>query len=199
MAIINRVARLFKADLHAVLDHIEEPELQLKQALREMQEELLEIENKIHALEVEQDHLTHNQANSEQLIMQADDEIVICLENENSELAKTMIRRKLEAEKMLRVIEQQYSQSIKRMQELKKQQQEYTASFNSMQQKADLFALSLSKKANPATNKITDYCMPEISDSDVEVALLKEQKKFKEQGAYRKSGEAVDAKSTASK
>ena len=37
MALITRLSRLFEADFHAVLDRIEEPELQLKQAVREMQ------------------------------------------------------------------------------------------------------------------------------------------------------------------
>ena len=37
MALINRLSRLFKADFHAVLDQIEEPELLLKQAIREME------------------------------------------------------------------------------------------------------------------------------------------------------------------
>jgi phage shock protein A len=33
MALINRISRLFKADFHAVLDQIEEPEGLLKQAI----------------------------------------------------------------------------------------------------------------------------------------------------------------------
>ena len=40
MALINRVTRLFKADIHAVLDQIEEPEQLLRQAVRDMEEEL---------------------------------------------------------------------------------------------------------------------------------------------------------------
>ena len=40
MALIRRVARLITADVHAVLDQIEEPEIVLKQAIREMEEEL---------------------------------------------------------------------------------------------------------------------------------------------------------------
>ena len=40
MALIKRLSRLFAADLHAVLDQIEEPEALLKQAVREMEEEL---------------------------------------------------------------------------------------------------------------------------------------------------------------
>lgn len=36
MALINRATRLFRADLHAVLDRIEEPDILLRQAVREM-------------------------------------------------------------------------------------------------------------------------------------------------------------------
>ena len=37
MALVTRLSRLFQADFHAVLDRIEEPDLQLRQAVREMQ------------------------------------------------------------------------------------------------------------------------------------------------------------------
>ena len=40
MALISRVSRLFTADVHAVLDRIEEPEVLLKQAIREMEDEV---------------------------------------------------------------------------------------------------------------------------------------------------------------
>ena len=40
MALINRISRLFRADFHAVLDRVEEPEVLLKQALREMEDAL---------------------------------------------------------------------------------------------------------------------------------------------------------------
>lgn len=40
MALINRISRLFSADFNAVLDRIEEPDVLLKQALREMEEDI---------------------------------------------------------------------------------------------------------------------------------------------------------------
>ena len=57
MALINRVARLFKADFHAVLDQIEEPELLLKQAVREMEDELAESEQRIRVCTHDQEAL----------------------------------------------------------------------------------------------------------------------------------------------
>jgi hypothetical protein len=40
MALITRVSRLFRADVNAVLDRMEEPEILLRQAVREMEEEV---------------------------------------------------------------------------------------------------------------------------------------------------------------
>ena len=47
MALINRLTRLVKADFHAVLDNLEEPEQLLKQAIRDMEDELAETEQRV--------------------------------------------------------------------------------------------------------------------------------------------------------
>ena len=47
MALINRISRLVKADFHAVLDQIEEPGQLLKQAIRDMEDDLAETEKRI--------------------------------------------------------------------------------------------------------------------------------------------------------
>ena len=57
MALVTRISRLFQADFHAVLDRIEEPDLQLRQAVREMQ----------YALEQDQQRLQLLQHEAEQL------------------------------------------------------------------------------------------------------------------------------------
>ena len=47
MALIHRVSRLFRADFNAVLDHIEEPELLLRQSIRDMEDELADCDRRI--------------------------------------------------------------------------------------------------------------------------------------------------------
>ncbi|MGH8626524.1 MAG: PspA/IM30 family protein [Gammaproteobacteria bacterium] len=54
MALITRVARLFRSDLHVVLDRVEEPEVLLRQAIREMEEELSSDEQRIKLMRHEQ-------------------------------------------------------------------------------------------------------------------------------------------------
>ena len=57
MALITRFTRLFTADLHALLDRLEEPDVVLKQAIREMEEELAGREQRIRRLDLEREHL----------------------------------------------------------------------------------------------------------------------------------------------
>jgi len=40
MTLITRVSRLFRADMHGILDWLEEPETVLKQAVRDMESEI---------------------------------------------------------------------------------------------------------------------------------------------------------------
>ena len=54
MTLITRLSRLFHADVNAVIDQLEEPELLLKQAIREMEETLNNDERQLKLLNLEQ-------------------------------------------------------------------------------------------------------------------------------------------------
>ena len=47
MALITRVSRLLRADVHAVLDRLEEPDVLLQQAIRDMEEVVAEQRNQV--------------------------------------------------------------------------------------------------------------------------------------------------------
>ena len=66
MALVNRVTRLFKADFHAVLDRIEEPDVLLRQAIREMQDDLAGDEQQLRSLKVEARQLEQREADLQQ-------------------------------------------------------------------------------------------------------------------------------------
>jgi len=59
MALITRLSRLFQADFHAVLDRIEEPDIQLKQAIREMQIDLQQSEQRLALMQHESETLSN--------------------------------------------------------------------------------------------------------------------------------------------
>ena len=99
MALITRVSRLFQADFHAVLDRIEEPEVLLRQAVREMEEELARDEQRSKMLTHEQRQLVTRETGLKQSLHDIDEELDTCFAAGNDELARACIRRKLEAQR----------------------------------------------------------------------------------------------------
>lgn len=175
MPIINRLARLFKADIHAVLDHIEEPEQQLKQSIREMANELANVEHDIKAGKLELDNLADQKKTISDRITQAEDEINVCLTNNNDKLAREFIRRKLESLAVLSNVDGVRAKTQKHLKKLEEQHKEYTSLLTGMQQKAELIG-SYSDRNQHLNTAQTINCA--VSEDDIEVALLKEQELF---------------------
>ena len=119
MALIRRVSRLFAADMHAVLDQIEEPEIVLRQAIREMEEELTRQRQREQWLVAE---VESTAARIEALVKQdrdLDAKLDICFANDNEPLAKKLVRRKLETAKLAEQIEVRREAQGKELDELR--------------------------------------------------------------------------------
>ena len=80
MALINRMSRLFTADVHAVLDRIEEPDVLLKHAVREMEEELARGEQRARALEHEHEALGERQRKAEAALKELGEQLDVCFD-----------------------------------------------------------------------------------------------------------------------
>ena len=78
MALITRISRLFRADFNAVLDRIEEPDVLLKQALREMEEDLHSDKQQLNFLEKESVQLETKINDIKKTIEQVNQELDIC-------------------------------------------------------------------------------------------------------------------------
>ena len=80
MTLIARVSRLFRADLHAVLDRVEEPDLVLRQAVREMKEDLARDGRRMAVLRTEIQRIAARDAEIEQALSGIEEELDICFE-----------------------------------------------------------------------------------------------------------------------
>ena len=172
MALITRVSRLFQADFHAVLDRIEEPEVLLRQAVREMEEELARDEQRSKVLTHEQRQLVAREAELTQSLQKIEEELDTCFSAGNDELARACIRRKLEAQRLGKLLSRKRGAISETLTELNTRLGENQARLESMRQKAELLA-GEGVRARPAD----DWSQTDISvrDEDVEVAFLREQ------------------------
>ena len=174
MALITRVSRLFQADFHAVLDRIEEPEVLLRQAVREMEEELASDEQRSRILKHEQGQLTAREIDLEQTLQELDEQLDICFDSGNDDLARASIKRKLETQQYCKGLARKRQALQEMLDDLDTRLRENRSRLASMRQKAELLAEETAR-ARPVDN----WTIPDITvrDEDVEVALLREKQK----------------------
>ena len=177
MALISRFTRLFRADLHAVLDRIEEPEVLLRQSLREMEENQREDQRSLKILAQELDALPALQADVATQLTQVQEEITLCLDSDNDKLARSKIRRKLELQQRTQRLQTKHESLSKQVVELRERVATNQQRLESMRQKLEVLCQE-SKQHDPQHSFIGESL---ISEDDIEVALLREKQRHDKQ------------------
>ncbi len=93
MALINRISRLFKADFHAVLDQIEEPEALLKQAIRDMEDDLAGATQRINLCAHDQETLSVRKTELEDTVSEFEIKLDLCFESGLAHTQRFLIMR----------------------------------------------------------------------------------------------------------
>ena len=176
MALINRMSRLFTADMHAVLDRIEEPEALLRQAIREMEEEVARNEQRIKWLEHERGELQAREEKAAASLSDLDEQLDVCFESDNEELARKLIRRKLETEQLATALTTKRESTEKTLADRTASLAEYRERLEGMRQKAEL----LTEEAQTTSfgdDRAWARGEGTVGDDEVEVAFLREKQR----------------------
>ena len=178
MALITRVARLFRADMHAVLDRMEEPELLLKQAIREMEEALDQDQRQRQLMTLEAKQIA---ARLQQLTRRLDEterELDLCFDNGNETLARNLLRRKLEARAFAHFLEEQQQTLESDGDALDQRIAQNRSELEHLRQKASLLSPQTTCEEQGAAWREPDFMQRfSVNDDDVELALLRERQK----------------------
>jgi phage shock protein A len=174
MTLLTRLTRLFRADVHAVLDSIEEPEVLLRQAIREMEEALENDVRSIRNMEWERQQLTACSTEMNSGLSAIDAEIDLCFAANKETLVRALIRRKLEMQHQLRSVNSKLTNIEEEQSRLNKHVAEKQACLNKIRQQAEMVSAQDKKGAerNFRTSPETS-----IGDEDIEIALLREKQK----------------------
>jgi len=176
MALINRIARLFKADFNAVLDQIEEPEQLLKQAIRDMEDELAAIEQRVSSCAHEQRIIGARRNELEVAREDYNDQLNLCFESGKDDLARSLIRKKLEAERLLKQLVSRLQANEAYLGEQRKLLEDNRVTLESLRQKSELIS---HRSSNPGPGSdFDDFGRMSrdfaIGDDEVEIAYLRE-------------------------
>lgn len=179
MTIITRMTRLFTADFHRVLDHIEEPEALLHQAIREMQTSLETAETNLANSQLRKQELANRVVELKQSLNEIDSQLDLCFESNKDDLARDIVKRKLKAcalEKRLNAQQSTLHQSINQQQEALAQNQ---LSLEHLKQKADSISANATDDHQHCKNINSIMACVDgvtVNDTDIDVAFLQEKK-----------------------
>jgi phage shock protein A len=174
MSLIHRIARLFKADLHGILDSLEEPDIMLKQAVREMQEEIGHSETQLKALNKQVEQLLTATRDLACKLPAIEAQIDFCFATANEALAKTLLRKKLEAQQSLRRLEKRHQTLQDEKTAVEAELAARRDKLNSVVEQMALF--DVTSNPDEATEN-TSQNSQAVSQEDVELAYLQEKQR----------------------
>ena len=171
MTIVNRLSRLLSADVHAVLDRLEEPQALLNAAVRDMEDETTRLGQQLQRRQTELASLDRREIELSQAIAEIDEQLDLCFESGEDGLARSLIKRKLGHETLARSVATRRQNLNSELEAARKRYSEQQQRLESIRQKAEL----TTDDAEPTIDPLGTHLGASISEDDVEVAFLKEQ------------------------
>ncbi len=170
---MNRFTRLFRADMNAILDNLEEPEIILKQALREMETSLLLDETQLKKIQGQLKITETTIISAQDCVEKYQIEIQLCLDAKNDSLAKSLIRKKLHQQNIIQSSKKSVSALLSHQSNLASSIKEKQQTLNELKQKIKLITV----KPNLDNVHSLGSDFNSVSEEDVEIELLRLQSK----------------------
>lgn len=175
MPIVNRFARLLRADLNALVDRIEEPALVAREAVREMEHELATLEQRAQALATGDAALAREDAHHADTLVRLDHELDSCLAAGAEALARDVVRRKLEHAGRRDALQRARERNAAAQTAL-------TAAIDAARAELATLRARLAAHADvaPERNHVVTAASPEAgppSEAEIDIALLREKER----------------------
>jgi phage shock protein A len=168
MGIMNRMFHIFRADIHGVMDQIEDQGLILKQQIREMDQALDRKQAQLANMHAARDQVRKDLDRCQAEIKKMDMEITTALGKDRDDIAKHMIRR-------LRPLRDHAEELQRNMESLDQEAQEMEENLRQQRLAADDLRLRtktfLLRSQKPESN-IPNASANEASDEEIELELL---------------------------
>jgi phage shock protein A len=177
MTLIQRMTRLLKADLHGLLDGLEEPEEVVKQTIRDMEEALEHKEQTLAALHTTLQQLSAEEQEIGRTVRDIDHHIDLCFEAGNDALARNFIRKRLETQRQARQVTRAVEETQARRVALEHTIAEQRDQPAAVVQQLNLYMATRQRHASATAPYTSGHSSAVVTDDEVEVAFLDEQRR----------------------
>ncbi|MCP5206532.1 MAG: PspA/IM30 family protein [Hahellaceae bacterium] len=171
MALLKRFNQLLHADIHAMLDQIEDPSALLKQSIREMEAALLKNQLQLQQLQSDHERLTGVEASLSTELCRIEESLDLAIDAKDDALAKNLVRRKLQSTNLLQTIKSQNQQRLESIAKQEKQILQQQMTIDGLKQKC----AALTEPSQPISCS-DDFAMT-ITADDIDIALLREKQR----------------------
>ena len=177
MTLIARITRLFKADLHGILDGLEEPEEVIKQAIRDMEEDIATQEGRLADLHAVLQRLDREAQETTTAMQEIEQHIDTCFAAENEPLAKNLIRQRLEIARRAKGLARAQEETRARRDELATRIAAHKAQLTAVVQKLKLYEETRASHVWTSSTGSPLQSEHGVTDDEVEVAFLAEKRR----------------------
>jgi phage shock protein A len=175
MSLLHRIARLFKADMHGILDALEEPDIMLKQAVREMSEEIEHAEAQSKTLARQIDRTAAKKQELSALLAEVGEQLDFCFAENNESLAKALLRKRLETQQTLQLLDKRRQALLQEKAVLETELAERQDKLKSILDKITLFSAQQVDECHAGYDaKGESVLCKTVTQEDVELAYCKE-------------------------
>lgn len=129
MGMMTRITRLWKADMHGVMDQLEDKALMLKQCLREMEQSLQEKRRRLNRLSRTCDQMRSEITVREKEHHELENDLSLAVKKNKDDIARLLIRKRLvikaEAERLSGQLKQMEEEQNRLAERVQRQQRQY--------------------------------------------------------------------------
>ncbi len=183
MTLVKRFTRLITADVHSVLDSIEEPVTLIKQHLREMEDAIQQERSQLRKVESLLEQTNKDLSKIQQSTQKLSDDLNLCLENKDDDLARKVIKQKLLAERQATQLGQRLEELVQLQKASIETLKDFQVRYEEVSEELDeLIRAEALRQATESQSASRTSHFNKVGADEVEVALLQAKKQFAHSG-----------------
>ena len=183
MGIMTRILRLWKADVHGVMDQMEDKDLLVKQYLREMENNLQKKESRLHQLADSTRQVDKNLSGRRLEIDKIEKDLALALRKENDEIARALIRKQRIQEKHCERLQQQSEALSEEQKHLSQLLDKQRLQYETLKAKAAGFCRRAEQTPFAEANTIFNESFAfTIDEDEIEIELMRRKESMQKEG-----------------
>jgi len=185
MGIMTRLLQLCKADVHGVMDQLEDQGLLLKQCLREMEESLAKKERQIHGMTRTTEQVQRQILRHAEEMEKREADLNLALARGKDDIARMLIRRRRALETACRCLKDRHETTIQEKSALSATLADQRLQYETLKARSDAYCQRADQRSWAGENGVRsgEWAPIDPKEEEVELELLQRKEALEKGGS----------------